>query len=252
MLVGLWRGLDGPTLVLPMVKVQTMQVGIKAAKESMRRRIIHVIMFVLPAFVLASITTAQPAAGGQSGSASPQAATDGSESATAPSATKPHDDTFIIGADDMLAINVWKEPDVSRTVPVRSDGKISLPLVGEVTAAGRTPLQLEKDISAKLLNYMTDPEVTVIVQQINSEKYNVLGQVAKPGAYPLIATTTIVDAIATAGGLKDFAKKKGIYILRQIPGGGETRIAFNYQDFIKGKNSDQNISLKPHDTVIVP
>jgi polysaccharide biosynthesis/export protein len=235
-----------------MVEVETMQVCNKAAKESMSRRVILVILFALPAFVLASIATAQQAAAGQSENASSQAATDGSAPATAPTETKPHDDTFIIGADDLLAINVWKEPDVSRTVPVRSDGKISLPLVGEVTAAGRTPLQLEKEISTKLLNYMTDPEVTVIVQQINSEKYNILGQVAKPGAYPLTAATTIVDAIATAGGFKDFAKKKGIYILRQNPGGGETRIAFNYQDFIKGKSTAQNIPLQPHDTVIVP
>jgi polysaccharide biosynthesis/export protein len=218
----------------------------------MSRRILLVILFALPAFVLANDATPQKATGGQGGNASPQAVTDGSAPATAPAETKPHDDAYVIGADDMLAINVWKEPDVSRTVPVRSDGKISLPLVGEVTAAGRTPLQLEKDISAKLLNYMTDPEVTVIVEQINSEKYNILGQVVKPGAYPLTAATTIVDAIATAGGFKDFAKKKGIYILRQNPGSGETRIPFNYQEFIKGKNTAQNIPLQPHDTIIVP
>jgi polysaccharide export outer membrane protein len=169
-----------------------------------------------------------------------------------PVAGKPHDDSFVIGADDVLAINVWKETDVSRSVPVRSDGKISLPLVGEIVAAGKTPLQLEQDITARLRSYITEPEVTVMVQQINSEKYNILGQVTKPGSYPLVATTTIVDAIATAGGFRDFAKKKGIYVLRQNPEGGESRIGFSYPDYIKGKSTSQNIALKPHDTVIVP
>jgi len=175
---------------------------------------------------------------------------------TAPSTpgpvNKPHDNTFVIGDDDLLAINVWKEPDISRSILVRSDGKISLPLVGEVVAAGRTPLQLEQEITARLRNYITDPEVTVMVQQANSEKYNILGQVTKPGAYPLTATTTILDAIANAGGFKDFAKKKGIYILRKNAAGGETHIGFNYQDFIKGKNTGQNITLLPGDTIIVP
>jgi len=165
---------------------------------------------------------------------------------------KPHDNTFVIGAEDVLAVNVWKEQDVSRTVPVRSDGKISLPLAGEVIAAGLTPLQLEQSISDKLKNYITDPQVTVIVQQINSQKFNILGQVVKPGTYPLVATTTIVDAIAVAGGFRDFAKKKGIYILRKDAAGAESRLAFNYQDFIKGKNTSQNIAVQPHDTIIVP
>jgi polysaccharide export outer membrane protein len=173
-------------------------------------------------------------------------------SLSASTANKPHDNTFVIGADDLLAINVWKEPDISRSILVRSDGKISLPLVGEVVAAGQTPLQLEQVITARLKSYITDPEVTVMVQQVNSEKYNILGQVAKPGAYSLTATTTIVDAIANAGGFKDFAKKKGIYILRRNAEGTESRIAFNYQDFIKGKNTSQNFTLQPHDTIIVP
>jgi len=166
--------------------------------------------------------------------------------------TKPHDDSFVIGADDVLAINVWKEPDVSRVVPVRSDGKISLPLAGEVQAGGATPRQLEKAIAAKLQNYISEPEVTVIVQQINSQKFNVLGLVAKPGAYPLTNGATVLDAIALAGGFRDFAKQKSIYILRQGPGGSQTRIPFNYKDVIKGKNVEQNIKLQPRDTVVVP
>jgi len=178
------------------------------------------------------------------------AATSTDQPATA--GNKPHDDSFIIGNDDRLAINVWKEPDLSRAIPVRSDGKISLPLVGEVQAAGRTPLQLEQDIIAKLRNYISDPEVTVMVEQINSEKFNILGQVQKPGSYSLTLASTVVDAIALSGGFRDFAKQKSMYIIRRNPAGGETHIAFNYKDFLKGKNSSQNVKLEPHDTIVVP
>jgi polysaccharide export outer membrane protein len=168
----------------------------------------------------------------------------------APSDNKPGDDTFIIGNDDVLAINVWKEPDFSRSIQVRSDGKISLPLLGEVQAAGRTPLQLEEDITTKLRYYITKPEVTVMVEQINSKKFNILGQIVKPGSYSLTLAPTIVDAIASAGGPRDFAKQNSIYILRQTAGGRQTRIDFNYKAFIKGKA--QNIKLEPHDTIVVP
>lgn len=170
----------------------------------------------------------------------------------APSANRPHDGSFIIGNDDVLAINVWKEPDLTRSTGVRSDGKISLPLVGEIQATGRTPLQLEQDIAAKLRNYITKPEVTIMVEQINSEKFNILGQVVKPGSYSLTLAPTVVDAIAIAGGTRDFAKQKSIYVLRPDSNGGESRMVFNYKDFIKGKGSQQNIRLRPHDTVIVP
>jgi polysaccharide export outer membrane protein len=168
------------------------------------------------------------------------------------SGNKPHDDSFVIGNDDVLAINVWKEPDISRSIQVRSDGNISLPLVGEVQAAGRTPVQLKQDITAKLQNYIAKPEVTVMVEQINSKKFNILGQVAKPGSYSLTLAPTVMDAIAIAGGPRDFAKQKAVYILRQNPSGGQSRIVFNYKDFIKGKNLHQNIKLEPHDTVVVP
>ncbi len=168
------------------------------------------------------------------------------------SVNKAHDDSFVIGNDDVLSINVWKEPDVSRSIPVRSDGRISLPLVGEVQAAGRTPLQLEHEITDKLRTYIAEPEVTVMVQQINSEKFNILGQVTKPGSYALTRGTTVLDAIAAAGGFRDFAKQKGIYILRQSSPGHDSRIAFNYKDVIKGKHPEQNIQLEPRDTIVVP
>src|SRR3984893_13573215 len=160
--------------------------------------------------------------------------TAGSPAATQPaqnveaSAAKAHDNSFVIGNDDVLAINVWKEPDVSRSIPVRSDGKISLPLVGEVQATGRTPLKLEQEIAAKLKSYIAEPEVTVIVQQINSQKFNVLGMVARPGSYSLSNSATVLDAVAVAGGFRDFAKQKSIYVLRQNPDGTHSRMPFNY------------------------
>jgi polysaccharide export outer membrane protein len=163
-----------------------------------------------------------------------------------------HNNTFVIGNDDKLDVNVWKDKELTRMVQVRPDGKISMPLIGELQAAGRTPLQLEDDISDKLKKYMSAPDVTVIVEQINSQKFNILGRVAKPGSYPLTTTTTVLDAIAEAGGFQDFAKQKGIYILRPKPGGGEARLRFNYKDVIKGKHTEENVKLEPRDTVVVP
>jgi polysaccharide export outer membrane protein len=165
---------------------------------------------------------------------------------------KAHDDAFIIGNEDMLAISVWKEPELSKSVPVRSDGRISLPLVGEIQAAGKTPLQLETDIAGKLTNFITAPEVTVIVEKVNSKKFNIVGEVSRPGSYAIATATTIMDAIAAAGGFRDFAKKTGVYILRKSPDGREARINFNYKEFIKGKNPDQNVKLQADDTIIVP
>ena len=175
-----------------------------------------------------------------------------SRSADTSAVPKAHDDSFVIGNDDVLAINVWKEPDISRSIPVRSDGKISLPLVGEVQAAGRTPLKLEHDIAARLENYIGEPEVTVIVQQINSQKFNILGQVNKPGSYVLTNSATVLDAIAVAGGFRDFAKTKSIYVLRAGPDGSQTRMPFNYKEVINGKNTTQNVRLQPRDTIVVP
>ena len=165
---------------------------------------------------------------------------------------RPHDDSFVIGNDDVLAVNVWKEPDISRSIPVRSDGKISLPLVGEVQASGRTPLKLEQDIAARLRSYISEPEVTVMVQQINSQKFNVLGQVNKPGSYVITNSPTVLDAIALAGGFRDFAKQKSIYVLRQNPDGTQARLPFNYKEVVKGVKPEQNVKLQPRDTIVVP
>ena len=146
------------------------------------------------------------------------------------SRAKPRDDDFVIGADDILAIDVFKEAEISRTVTVRSDGKISLPLVGELQASTKTPKQLEDEISNELSAYISDPAVTVIVQEIRSQHFNILGRVQHPGSYPLTNSATVLDAIALGGGFIDFAKQKSIYILRSNSDGTQTRIAFNYKE----------------------
>ncbi len=176
-----------------------------------------------------------------------------SNPAAAPSAaTAAHDDSYVIGNDDVLSINVWKEPDVSRTLPVRSDGKISLPLAGELQASGQTPHQLEVAIAGKLKNFIAEPEVTVIVTEIKSQNFNILGEVNKPGTYPLSGADTVLDAIALSGGFRDFAKRKSIYVLRRDANGNEQRMPFNYKDVIKGVHAEQNIKLLAHDTIVVP
>jgi polysaccharide export outer membrane protein len=162
------------------------------------------------------------------------------------------DDSYVIGIDDVLAINVWKEADISRSVPVRSDGKISLPLVGEVTAGGKTPRALKAEITEKLKSYISEPEVTVIVQEMRSKKFNILGQVARPGSYPLSGSMTVLDGLALSGGFRDFAKKKAIYVLRKKADGSDERLPFNYKDVISGKNTQQNVKLMPGDTVVIP
>lgn len=159
---------------------------------------------------------------------------------------------YIIGDDDLLGINVWNEPDFKLSIPVRSDGNISLPLIGQVKAAGRTPSQLQNVIATKLLAYIKQPQVTVMVMEMNSRKFNVLGRVLKPGSYPLTASTTVLDAIAVAGGFQNFAKKKDIYILRPKASGGEKRLRFNYKQVISGRHLEQNVRLEPGDTVVVP
>jgi polysaccharide export outer membrane protein len=202
--------------------------------------------------LLSGLLWAQTASGNAGASAAKPTVTPAGQNADASTAPRPHNDTFVIGNDDVLAVNVWKEPDISRSVPVRSDGKISLPLVGEVQAAGRTPLKLEQDIAFRLKSFIAEPEVTVIVQQINSQKFNILGQVSRPGSYPLTNSPTVLDAIAIAGGFRDFAKQKSIYVLRQNPDGSQTRIPFNYKEVVESKNPAQNIQLEPRDTIVVP
>jgi len=155
--------------------------------------------------------------------------------------------TFVIGAEDTLLIQVWREPEFSRPVLVRPDGKITLPLIKEIQASGRTPDQLAVDIQKALGEYIKNPEVTVTVNQVNSKKYYITGEVGRAGAFPLVVPTRVLDALTTAGGFKEFANTKKIVILRN----GE-RLKFNYKEVIKGKNPEQNILLENGDYIIVP
>lgn len=157
---------------------------------------------------------------------------------------------YIIGPDDVLSVNVWKEPDLSRSVPVRPDGKITLPLVGDIQANGATPIKLQGAIEKSLSEYISKPVVTVIVQEARSHKFNIIGEVHKPGTYVLSAPMTVLDAIALAGGFREWAKVKSIYVLREGSPGGPQRIPFNYKQVVKGASTD--LQLKVKDTIIVP
>lgn len=161
-------------------------------------------------------------------------------------------DNYVIGAEDVLTINVWKEQELSRQEPVRPDGMISLPLLGDVKASGFTPLQLQDQLTDDFKRYISDPQVTVIVNQVNSIAFNVVGEVNRPGYYPLTRRMTVLDAIALSGGFRDFAKVKKVYVLRTAADGKQVRLPFNYKNVIKGKNAQQNIELQARDTLVVP
>jgi polysaccharide biosynthesis/export protein len=158
---------------------------------------------------------------------------------------------FVIGESDVLNINVWKEPEISQNVVVRPDGKISLPLIGEVTITGLTPLQAQSLLTTRLQSILTNPQVTVTVTEIRSRIVSIAGEVGKPGLYPLLVPTTVLQLITNAGGLGPFANKRGIFILRTVDGKQE-KIPFNYKLVIKGEHPEQNILLRPRDTVVVP
>ena len=163
----------------------------------------------------------------------------------------PEDPGYVIGADDILNISVWKEPEITRTVPVRPDGKISVPLINDVQAAGLTPMQLAMLITEKLKKYLADPEVTVIVTTINSRRIYIMGEVGRAGAFPLLPNMTVLQALSSAGGFSQFADLKKIYVLRN-ENGKQMKYPFNYKEVIKGQKVEQNILLKPGDTIVVP
>lgn len=160
-------------------------------------------------------------------------------------------DGYRIGPDDVLIVSYWREKDMSAEVVVRPDGKITLPLLNDVDAVGSTPDQLRERIAAAASRFVESPSVTVSVKQINSRKVFITGQVEKPGAYPLAGPTTIVQVIAMAGGLREYANGKKIFVLR-AENGRQRSFAFNYENFMEQRNLAQNIELKPSDTVIVP
>jgi polysaccharide export outer membrane protein len=155
--------------------------------------------------------------------------------------------TFKVGPEDILKIIVWREPDFSGLYTVHSDGKVTLPLVGDVQAGGLTAEEIQKNVTTSLSKLVVKPNVTVTVQQVLSQKYYMDGEVGRPGEYQLTAPLTVLEAISIAGGLREFANQKKIYILR-----GDQRFRFNYKEVIKGKNLAQNIRLQSGDHVVVP
>ncbi len=171
--------------------------------------------------------------------------------APAPSAGAVVPAGYVIGPDDVLSILFWREKDLSGDVAVRPDGKISLPLLNDIQAAGLTPDQLRSAVAEQAARFVEEPTVTVVVKQINSRKVFITGQVARPGSYPLVAPTTVLQLIAMAGGVLEYADAKNISIMRTEQG-RPLSFRFNYSDVAKRKNLRQNIELKPGDTIVVP
>ena len=159
--------------------------------------------------------------------------------------------TYIIGEQDALSITVWKEKELSGGVIVRPDGIITVPLVGEIKVVGMTPVQVQALLAEKMKPFVTVPQVTVAVTEIRSRKVYLIGHVGREGPFMINSSTTVLQLIAQSGGVKDFAKRKKIYILRQ-KGAEQVRFLFNYDEVIRGKNPAQNILLEPGDTVVVP
>jgi polysaccharide export outer membrane protein len=160
------------------------------------------------------------------------------------------DSEFKLGPDDVIEVSVYQEKDLSATVPVRPDGKISLPLVGEMPASGKTAVELQKEIALKLKQYIADPAVTVVVKEVNSPKVSVFGEVKTPGVYKIKDRATLLDAVALAGGLTEFAKKDKITVFRQEPNGDLSRIKLNIDDQIKGRRPEPFYVL-PYDKIYV-
>ena len=176
----------------------------------------------------------------------PEAETKPPAAAAAPAVT---DQEYRIGPQDVLQIDVWKEPEITRTIPVRPDGKISLPLLHDVQAAGLTAMQLAVNIRDGLTKYLNSPQVTVTVTQINSRRVFVTGEVNKSGALPLLPGMTVLQALASSGGFTQFAKEKGIYILR-TENGKQVKLPYNYKDVLKGTKED--VPLQAGDVIVVP
>src|SRR6266436_2627748 len=173
----------------------------------------------------------------------------GVDGPTAKPATE--DPNYIIGPEDELIVNVWKEADLSRSVPVRPDGKISLPLLNDVQASGLTPMQLGSEITTRLRKFIAEPQVTIIVSRVNSQRIYIVGEVNHAGAFPLVPNMTVLEALSSAGGCSSFAKQSKIYILR-LENGQEIRRPFNFKEVLNGQRMEQNILLKAGDTIVVP
>lgn len=158
---------------------------------------------------------------------------------------------YLIGPDDILNIYVWKEPELTRDVTVMSDGRITFPLIGEIMARGKTVTGLKALITEKLKGYLDAPEITVIITESRSRRIYTIGKLSRPGPYPLAHDMTVLQALSTAGGFAEWADTKNILIIRR-EGQKEVQFQFNYKEFISGERIEQNILLKPYDTIVVP
>lgn len=158
---------------------------------------------------------------------------------------------YVIGATDGITVSVWKEPELTLSLVVRPDGMISIPLLGDVRAAGLTPMQLSTALAEKLRKYVNEPQVTIIVNSINSRIIYLVGEVNRAGTYPMLPNMTVLMALSGAGGFSQFADTKKIYVLR-FEDGVQKKFPFNYKEVIKGKRPEENILLKPGDTIVVP
>ena len=207
----------------------------------------HLIQLVLVILIAGGGTSVRPACA-QSARADGTAAIGGTYSPTGTAALPAG---YVIGAEDVLSVVFWREKEMSADVVVRPDGKISLPLLKDIQAAGYTPEQLTGVLVSAASKYVSQPNATVIVKEINSRKVFIVGQVAKPGGYPMTGNMTVLELIALAGDTLEFAKSKNVAVVRKQHD-GEQRFKFNYKDVLKGKDVQQNILLKPGDTVIVP
>jgi polysaccharide biosynthesis/export protein len=205
----------------------------------------------LALFALTALAVWAQDDGGDNSTANDAAAKPGKTAAPEARSTAPAVPVdYVIGADDTLHISVWKEPDMTVSLPVRPDGKISMPLLDDVQAAGMTPMQLAASLKEKLKKYIEDPRVTVVVTAMNSQRVFVLGEVAHTGPMALLPGMTMLQALSSAG-FTQFSNLKGIYLLRS-ENGQKTKIPFKYKDAIKGKGTQTDLVLKPGDTIVVP
>ena len=208
----------------------------------------RIVRWLLPALGLALVCAPLFA---QDSKAKPKKSDSPAPPAAVQSTAGESDDEYVIGGQDTLNISVWRENDFSGPVIVRPDGKVTMPLLGDMQAAGLTPMQLATSITDKLRKYVAEPRVTVVVTQMNSQRFYIMGEVGRGGAFPLQARTTVLQALASAGGFTELADTKKIYVLRK-ENGKEIKYPFNYKEVIKGNHREQNIIVKPGDTIVVP
>ena len=208
-------------------------------------------LILIGSIALAQDAPAQPAASSASGrTASDKTSSDKTDKTTTAASASQAGPEYVIGPDDTLHIAVWREADLTASLPVRPDGKISLPLLDDVQAAGLTPKQLADSITEKLKKYIADPRVTVVVTAINSKRIFINGEVLHPGPMPMLPSMTVLQALSSAG-LNQFAKIKGIYVLR-MQNGKQQKLPVNYKKLLKGEQIEQNYLLQPGDTIVVP